>query len=371
MIRILQIMDNINIQSGVSSIVMNLYRNIDRNKVQFDFLVSVPSKLSYEKEILELGGKIFYTGNPLSIGGLYKACQYNKNFFEKHAAEYIAVHLQSPTIAEMTIRYAKEYGVKHIIIHSHSTMFSNNPVKKIINKVLIARLKEYATDYWYCSTEAANFLYGKGYADTHNGQWIRNAINPIANTFDNEKRNKIRQQLGVENYKVACHVSNFSPIKNLEFLVNVIKSVVRRDKTWRFVFVGEGPCKKTLQRRLEEEALTPFCIFTGFTNDVNLYLNGADVFLLPSIKEGLPVVAIEAQATGLPCLISDTVTREADIGGITYLSLNDAVWIHALTNLMILNNHVRFQLSKKFEKSGFNIQNESQRVQHLYLEMNA
>lgn len=369
MIKILQIMDNLDIRSGVSSIVMNLYRNIDRDKLQFDFMVSCPVDQSYESEILKLGGKVFYIGNPLAPQTFFSTCKKSKNFFKKYGYQYTAVHLQSPTIAEMTIRYAKQYGIKKIIIHSHSTMFSRNVIKKIINYLLVMRIKKYATDYWYCSTEAANFLYGKDYMQLHSSEWIRNAIDVENKTFKLKVRCEVRRQLNLVEKKVACHISNFAPVKNTEFLVEVINKIVNKDPTWRFLFVGDGPCKKILENRLEKEKLNQYCVFIGFSRFVGNYLNASDVLLLPSIKEGLPVVTIEAQATGLPCLVSNTITCEANLGGITYLTVQENIWVNSLKLFQIRTNKEREKASVEFCNSMFNIKKEAIRVQKLYLSM--
>ncbi len=369
MIRILQIMDNIAVSSGVSSIVLNIYRNINRQQVQFDFLVSNHTKKSYESEIIQYGGKVTYIGNPLSMQSLVIACRNSKRFFERHSSDYIAVHLHSPTIAEMTIRYAKKNGIKNIIVHSHSTMFSDNPIKRILNSILVARLGFFTTHHWFCSEEAGKFLFGKRFYAKSNSQWIRNAIDIEDKQFNKEIRNKVRNKYNIEDCKVACHISNFSPIKNLKFLLEVIRQVVKQDETWRFLFVGDGPWKLKLEEKLYKIGLSKYCIFVGFSAQVNDFLNAADIFLLPSIKEGLPVVSIEAQVCGLPCLLSHTITEQANIGGLTYLPLDRALWIEKLNSFEAKSESERQDISVKLVDSVFNIKTEARRVERLYLEM--
>lgn len=369
MIKILQVMDNIVLNSGVSSIIMNIYRNIDREKVQFDFLVSNRRTDSYEAEIRKLGGHVYYIGNPLSPKTVVSACRNSRNFFRKHAGTYTAVHLNSPTIAEMTVRYARRYGIKNIIIHSHSSMFSDHPVKKLLNTCLTARIKKYATHAWYCSDQAGKFLFGDRYKELPGSEWIRNGIEAEAKSFHPDIRKQIRTQYALENKKVACHVSNFSPIKNLEFLVPVMQRLYKKDSSWHFLFVGDGPCKEAVEEKIKQLGLESACTFTGFSDKVGEYLNAADVFLLPSIREGLPVVAIEAQACGLPCFLSDSITRQADTGGCVYLPLERKEWYLQLTKFKVRSEKERKADSAKFAESAFNIKKEAKRIEQLYRNM--
>ncbi|WP_440444128.1 glycosyltransferase [Phascolarctobacterium sp.] len=369
MIKILQIMDNISKASGVSSFVMNIYRNIDKKEVQFDFLVSNKTRISYEEEIKAYGGRIYYINNPLSICTLFLACKNSNIFFENHSSDYTAIQLHSPTIAEMTIRYAKKYGVKNIIIHSHSSMFSSNFLKKLINYILVFRIKKLANHFWYCSKEAAEFLYGEQFQNLSDSQWIKNAIDCNKFTYNQLAAYNFKEKLSMSKAKIALHVSNFSKIKNTSFLVDVIKEVITKDNEWRFIFAGDGPEKAKTEEAIKENGLSDYCFFTGFTDDVKSFMNAADLLLLPSIKEGLPVVTIEAQALGLTCFVTDTITRDADIGGIEYLQLNAQVWTKKILAFKAKNSEGREVLSEKVKNSGFNIINEAKKVEKLFLKM--
>lgn len=367
MIRILQIMDNIAVSSGVSSIVMNIYRNINREKIQFDFLVSNKTEISYENEIQEYGGQIYYTGNPLSANTLIQTCLYNKHFFEENGDMYTAVHLHSPTIAEMTIKYAKKSGIKHIIAHSHSTMFSNNFVKKVLNRYLKRNIVKYANHYFACSTEAAEFLYGEDFCKNHHIELIRNGVEPEKYRFNAETRKIVRNEWGWDEYTIIVHVSNFSPIKNVEFLIPIIKLVTEQRKDIRFLFIGDGKTKADVEKKIEESELEECCKFLGSTNKVNYFLNAADALMLPSIKEGLPVSVVEAQANGMYCFVSDTVTREVSVdNNVAFLKLDESLWIESFMNYKIIDEKDRMEVSERFSESCFNIRNEAERVLKIY-----
>ena len=369
MIKVLFIVDNLNKIAGVSTIVYGLYKHLDKKNFQADFLVSKKATNSYENNIKALGGKVYYSGNPLSVKELIKVLNYNSDFFKKNASEYDIVYLHSPTIAEMTIRYAKKYGVKNIIIHSHSSMFSSNFLKMFINYILVFRIKKLANHFWYCSREAAEFLYGKDFKNLPDVQWIKNAIDCNKFTYNPLDADNFKEKLGMSKVKIALHVSNFSKIKNTYFLVDVIKEVINKDPDWRFICAGDGPEKTKTEEAIKENGLSDYCLFTGFTDDVKSFMNVADLLLLPSIKEGLPVVTIEAQALGLTCFVTDTITRDADIGAIEYLQLNKTIWVDKILAFKPKDSEAREVLSEKVKNSGFNIINEAQKVEKLFLKM--
>lgn len=364
--RVLQILDNIAIDTGVSSVVMNIYRNVDYKEIQFDFLVCSKRDESYEEEIVSRGGRIFYSGNPLSVKELFRACSYFDKFFKEHGSEFNIVHLHSPTIALFTLRYAKKYRVPIRIVHSHSTMTSTNRIKSIINKFLMSQAKKYSNEFWACSTEAAHFLYGESFCKSHRYELIKNAIDPIKFAFKPEIRKQIREKLSVENKCVIAHVSNFSLIKNLQFLVPVIEECTRFRDDIVFLFIGTGFTLARFKESIKASSVEDKCLFTGRVSNVNEYLQGADLLLLPSLKEGLPVSVVEAQACGLKCLVSDTVTREANIGGATYIPLQESEWIKAIEAQTINTNEEREKLALLFVGSQFNIKNEAKRVEKLY-----
>lgn len=369
--RILQIIDHVGVDAGISSVVMNLYRNMDYRKIQFDFLVCSKRKESYEDEIISKGGKLFFVGNPFSLKEIRSACSKINYFFKEHGKEYKIVQLHSPTMALFTLRYAKRYGVEIRIVHSHSTMTSTNKLKCVANRYLMEQVFRYGNVFWACSTEAAIFLYGKKFCSERHFEIIWNAVDTEKFTFVPEIRSKVRNEYHLKECCVIAHVSNFSPIKNVSFLVSIMKNVIRTRKDIRFLFIGEGPTWADFRQEVEHSELHKYCIFTGRVQNVQDYLQGADLLLLPSLKEGLPISVIEAQACGLKCLISDTITREVDIGGVKYLPLKESVWEQEVGNSKVSSQKQRQERSDLFQKSQFNIVNEAARVEKLYLALEA
>lgn len=368
-IRVLNIVDTLNVSCGVCTIVMNLFKHIKCNDIYFDFMVCKTAEESYEKEILEKGSLIYHVGNPLAVTEHISAICKIESFFKEHSKEYDVVHLHSPTLAEFTLKYAKKYGIPHRIVHSHSTVMSTNKVKTVINNFLIQRIKKYATDYWACSTEAAKFLYGDKFCNLNRVELIKNAIDTSMYRFSEEKYIRVREKYNLGENIVITHISNFSYIKNHMFLIDVINECVSKKDKLIFVFVGDGPAKAEFEKKINEEGLSPNVIFVGRKKDVADFYAMSDLVILPSLKEGLPLTVVEAQAGGVPCYISDTITTEANVGGVKYLPIEKSIWVKELLEFTPLKKEERERLSRLVEESFFNIIREAQRVKNLYVEL--
>lgn len=364
--RVLCILDNLSIASGVSSIVLNLYRNMDLERVQMDFLICNKQKESFESEIKQRGGNVFYTGNFLSPRQIMSAISKSKKFFAEHGGEYDIVHLHSPTIAMFTLKYAERYGVPIRIVHSHSTMMSMSKLKNIINKYLMGQIKKYANYFFACSTEAAQFLYGKDFCTKHQIELIHNAVNCSKFLYDREIAELMRERLEIVDDTVFVHVSNYSPIKNHIFLLDVIEQFKVAEKRVKFMFVGNGPTRQSFEEEITNRGLKELCVFIDKTPEVAQYLMAADATILPSLKEGLPVTLVEGQATGLPFFTSDTVTREVLIGQGEFIPLNTEEWYDRLSQFVPLSEQERKEKSETFQKSVFNIVIEADRVTAIY-----
>ncbi len=364
--RVLCILDNLSIASGVTAIVLNLYRNMDLKRVQMDFLVCNRQKDTFESEIIQRGGRVFYTGNFLSPNQIISAIKKSKRFFSEHGKEYDIVHLHSPTIAVFTLKYAEQYGIPVRIVHSHSTMMSLNKLKNIINNYLIGQIKKYANKFFACSTEAAYFLYGKEFCSKHQIELIHNAVDCSKFVYDREIAKGMRERLGIIDDIVFVHVSNYSPIKNHIFLLDIIERFKADKKKVRFIFVGNGPTRQLFEDEITKRGLNELCIFIEKTPEVAQYLLAADAAILPSIKEGLPVILVEGQAVGLPFFTSDTVTREVRIGQGEFIPLIAEVWYDKLSGFAPLSEQERKECSEVFQNSVFNIAIEADRVTAIY-----
>ena len=362
--RVLYILSNLAIDSGISSAIMELYRHMEH--VEIDFLVLKEYKTSHFDELHQRGSNVYYVGNVLHPKTMFSALKKIKCFFKEHAHEYQAVHLHAPNISRFTLKYAKKFGIPNRIIHSHSSMTSPNKVKAMVNRFLIGG-KRYANMFFTCSPEAADFLYGKNFAKPV--EMIKNAVDAKQFHFDKDMRLAVRDEFGLKDKKVIAHVSNFSPIKNVLFLLPVMQQVVKKDKDAVFLFIGDGPMKSALENKVKELGLEEHVHFIGRQPDVYRFLCASDLLLLPSIKEGLPVVTIEAQACGLSCFVTDTITKECNIGLTEFLPLTAELWANRICNFQPLSEDDRLNISADFIHCPYNIANEAKRVENLYLNL--
>lgn len=365
---VLLVLDNLSIDSGVTTIIKNLYDNI--SSIHFDFLIFKDSTNNCVAAMRDKGSAVFVLPSPFVPKLFFKAKAEIKKFFKERSSDYDCVHLNSPTLTPFVLKYAKKYGLKNRIIHSHSSMNSTHFVKRAINNYLTSKVTKYANYYWTCSDVAADFLYGKKFCENHRIELIRNAIDTKQYAYNVSARQDCREEFNIAKDKVVyLMVSNFTAIKNYIFLVPVMKALAANNENVLFLFVGDGQEKENLEKQIHAEGLSRFCLLPGRRKDVSRFLSAADALLMPSLKEGLPVVVVEAQAAGLPCYITDTITKQVNINNVNYLPLEPHAWIAALEKFKPFDDDVRLQKSTEVSNSNFEITTEAKRVEKLYLDL--
>ena len=365
MLRVLQIVSNLALTSGgVSSVVMNLYRNVDRDKVQFDFLCWRNIAESYRAEIEKMGGRVYYVPSPLRFKSVISAHKQIDAFFREHGGEYPVAHLHSPSANRFFLKPAAKYGVPVRICHSHNTFYSDSKIKSFFNRFLCQSLWKYANKFWACSKKAGEFMYGRDAVEVGKVEVINNAITCEKFAFNPEVRAEVSAQLGVSDNFVIGSVGRLCPQKNQLFLIESFAAMSQQRSDARLVLVGTGPELESIQELIVKTGMSDKIILAGFRPDVNNVLQAFDCFVLPSLKEGLPVSAIEAQACGLPCLLSDDITHESDCGYIDFIPLDKHKWSKALLN--IERNKNRHLGQENVKAAGFDIKIEAKRVQDLY-----
>ncbi|MBQ9859243.1 MAG: glycosyltransferase family 1 protein [Clostridia bacterium] len=315
---------------GMESFIMSYYRRINRQRIQFDFLTNCPT-IAYEDEIEQLGGRVF------------KICARSRNyrryrqqltaFFEAHAADYSAVWLNTCSLANIDyLKMAKRYGIPRRIIHSHNAQNMDSPLRGVLHLLNKGSVRRYATDFWACTRAAGAFFYSPALLAHPRYREIPNAIDTAAYTFDPAVREQVRRQLQGEDKLVVGHVGRLHFQKNQTFLLEIFKEIYARRPDARLWLVGQGEDEDKLRRRTEELGLTAAVRFLGVRQDVSALMQGMDVFVFPSLFEGLGIVLIEAQAAGLGCVTSSAVPADARVTDlITYLPLDaaPAVWAQA------------------------------------------
>ncbi|MCI6995618.1 MAG: glycosyltransferase family 1 protein [Eubacterium sp.] len=280
---------------------MNYYRQIDRTKIQFDFLVHRFNREAYDDEIERLGGKIHRLPKLNPFSNHYKETL--GRFFDDHP-EYSIIHVHQDCLSSVICKVAKKHNVKVRIAHSHSSSQNKN-IKYFIKLYYKRRIPRYATDLMACSDEAGMWMFGgKDFLV------LNNAIDARKYTYNQTLKEKMREAFDIGDDELLLgHVGRFSPPKNHAFLIDIFYEVQKRRKS-KLILVGDGKLREGIVRKVRELGIEKQVIFTGLRGDVADLMQSMDMFVFPSVYEGLPLTIIEAQASGLPCFISDKVPIE-------------------------------------------------------------
>lgn len=368
MIRILHVVSKLSLNSGVMNVIMNYYRHTDRTKIQFDFLYFEERNPDFKDEIKNLGGNIFSVNKP-SLKHIYRTYKEFNFFLSNNYAKYTAVHLHEVYLVHFISYFCKKYGIKHLITHAHTTKYSDNPKNALRNRMMCLGLKKSATDYFACSKAAGEFYYGKEAVANGLVKVIPNAIDLEKYKFNQAIREKIRKSLNIEDKFVVGHIGRMAPPKNQKFLLQIFKKVKKERTNSILLMIGNGPLKKEIESEIKRLNLQDSVILLGVRNDVPNLLMAMDVFVLPSLSEGLGIVAMEAQASGLKCILSDKVPVETDMGGAKYISLQTYCkqWASAILNCE--KKHNRNSYLSNLIKNGYSIKESVEALQNYYIKL--
>lgn len=366
MVRVLHSVSNMD-RAGIETMLMNYYRHIDREKVQFDFLCNKAKVGAYEEEIQKMGGKIYRTPglNPI------KWIEYEKKVKKilKENPEIKVVHSHNGAFSLQAQLAAKHSNIKNRIVHVHGTKIDCNlklPLKLCYKKFL----KRVSNNYWGCGKEAVQYYFGKKIIK--NGQYkiIRNAIDVSKFIYNEKKRIEIRKKYNIEDKFVIGNVARFMKQKNHDFLLDLFKVILEKEKETILILIGDGELQNEMKQKAIELGVEKNVIFLGNIANVYEIYQAMDVFILPSLFEGLPVVGIEAQASGLKCFMSDTITNEVVVSNnVEFLNLKKDS-LEKWTEIMLkARKYERKDMSKEIIESGYSIQEEAKKLQEIYLKM--
>jgi glycosyltransferase EpsF len=332
---------------GVEAVIMNYYRHIDRTKVQFDFICDEDSTNIPYGEIEKLGGKVILCPPYQKIHKYMKFLE--KLFREK---KYRIVHSNINTLSVFPLRAAKKAGVKVRIAHSHSTSNPKEWKKNLLKNTLRPFSKKYATDYFACSEHAGRYLFGDKSFNAGKVTIIPNAIDIEMFKYDPIARKKLRKEIGLRNDDfVIGHIGRFVKQKNHAFLIDVFAEVKKENA--KLVLVGQGPLREEIENKVKKLGLEKDVFFLGQRNDANKLYSVFDVFCLPSLYEGLGVVAIEAQINERKLLLSDKVPVEAIISDkAERLELDCRRWSSALNVMLDSGCMKKYSIAVAAKKMG-------------------
>lgn len=362
-IRVAHIMGKM-IGGGVESVVMNYYRNIDRAKIQFDFICDDDSTNIPYEEIESLGGKV------ILIPPYQKVFKYHKELKRVlKEGNYKIVHSHISTMSLFSLYAAKCAGVKIRIAHSHSTTNKKEKKKNMLKQVLRPFSKVFSTHYIGCSELAGRWLFGNKTFDKGNVYILNNAIDLDLFKYDESIRIKKRNELKInDNTIVIGHLGRFVEQKNHRFLIDIFNEFHKKNKNSILLLGGQGPLMDEIKERVESLDLNNCVKFLGQRNDASELYQAFDIFLLPSLYEGLPVVGVEAQACGLLCVFSDDMTKETKVLDSTvFMSLNNTALEWAEKMLESYRNFKREDKRKEISDNNFNIKEESTKLENYYL----
>jgi glycosyltransferase involved in cell wall biosynthesis len=361
-VRILHVLGHLN-RGGAEIMVMNLYRRIKRDKIQFDFVICTTEKCDFTDEIESLGGRI-YSLPRLNIKNVLNYKKAWHDFLKEHK-EYKIIHGHLRSTASIYLRIAKKYGLV-AIAHSHSTS-SGTGLSAIVKNILQFQIRFIADYLFACSNPAGIWLFGEQACQKETYFVLNNAIDTKDFIYNEEKRQLTRKELKIEDKFVIGHVGMFMPVKNHKFIIEVFKEVHKKNDQSILMLVGDGKLKSRIVQTVNESGLTDCVIFTGLSLEIPSLLQVMDVFFFPSLYEGLPVTIVEAQASGLPCLISDTISKEASVTKLVqYYSLNNTIEEWADKLLCYADGYVRKDTYNEIKNAKYDIGSTSKWLEEFY-----
>ncbi len=324
--RVLCILSSMN-AGGAETFLMKVYRALDRNTYQMDFCINAKNKCFYEDEIVSMGGRIFRI--PSKSENL-KEFKYQLHSIVKDNHYQYVLRITSSAMGFMDLQIAKKAGAKVCIARSSNASDGGGIKAYIAHRLGKALYGRYVDVKIAPSDLAAIYTFGKRAYRKGTVRILHNAIDTELFQYDSEKRQLIREELGIsENTFVVGHIGRFSKQKNHAFLIDIFKEIKQQNHNSVLLLIGKGELYPDVYQKVFAEGLEQDVIFAGIRSDVPALLSAMDVFVFPSFYEGMPNTVIEAQATGLPCLIADTITREANITGLVEylpLTVDPLIW---------------------------------------------
>ncbi len=355
-IHVLQVVPSLSQANGVAACICNYFQYLDKDKFDVTFAVLTNTGKDRYESVIKNGGNIVEL---FRIRNIFAYIKKIKRFY--HEKKFDIVHCNVANTGLIFLYYAWKSNVKVRILHSHATQSSDKFLNRLRNDIILFFTKKFANRYVACSEAAGIAMFGeKDFFVLHNG------IEYEKYKFRKSVRDKIRRELSIgEKQIVLGNIGRLCNQKNQKFLIALTAQL--KDKLdLKTIIIGNGPLEDELKKMVTFYNIEDNVIFMGSIKNTNELYNSFDVFLLPSLYEGLPVVGVEAQANGLPCIFSDTITHELKINNnIKFVHLDMNEWIEEITRLSIRNDKIQ----NFFESSNYNIKNEAQKMENLYIKL--
>lgn len=359
---------------GIESLGMNIFRNIDREKYHFDFIVikDKDEKQFFDDEVYELGGTIIPVGN-MKAGKLRKYLSYEKGIHDViKNGNYDVIHINSGHIHTLPeLYFAYKSPTRNVIVHSHNGELVSTAkfykLRCMIQSIYQKCAPKFATHLFTCSDLAAKWAFSEDSIKAGNVIQINNGVDPQKYKYDEKKRVEFRQSIGVKDELVVGHIGRLSKQKNHEFLIEAFQEVLRLIPDAKLLLCGTGDLEEKLKHSVDSKGISRNVIFYGVTKDVPAVLSAIDVFAFPSLFEGLPVVGIEAQASGVPIVASDTISTDVIVSPCWHtLSLNESPSTWANEIIACYRNGKRLDTEQMIQDAGFDIRKTVEMITKIY-----
>lgn len=339
------------VTGGVVSMTNTYYRYLDKNKYQYDFVYEETADCDVPEDIIEMGARVYRVPNISSPVKYFFAIR--KIIKE---GNYKIVHSNLNTLSIFSLFPAYCCGVKYRILHNHSTSSSKEKKRDLLKKILRPFNLLFTNKPCACSEFAGRWMYGDKAYEQGKVKVFRNGIDTEKFSFSAEYRNEIRKEFNVENKKVIGHIGRFVSVKNHLFIIDILKKCLETDSNCVLMLVGDGELFEKVKEYAESKGIAGNIIFTGVRTDAHRLYSAFDVFILPSLYEGLPVVAMEACSSGLPVILSTEITRECAVtDAVSFLPIDDAEsWANAL---LLISETDREKIASQMKDGPYNIRN--------------
>lgn len=362
MLKVIHFLPTINYTSGIASMIMNYYRKIDKSKIQFEFITFLKNnKVSFKKEIEDLGGKVYSIESPKKILKFYKGLN---EILKKYKNQKVIFHNHQINFTIFIYGLVKKELNCKFIIHNHTSKYSDKILSSIRNYILCWPIKFLNVERFACSEKAAKLVYGnkKFYL-------MVNGIDFEKYKFDENIREKYRKEFNVENNFVIGHIGHFEKVKNHDYILKIFYEICNKDEKFVLLLVGNGKLKNEFIKKIKKLKIEKKVILLENRNDIHTLLNAMDVFVFPSKFEGLGIAAIEAQANGLPLIISNKVPKEVNITNATVLNINNSsleIWVEQILKIYHSKNNRK---KTTFINNIFSIDESCVALENKYLNM--
>ena len=352
-------------QGGIGTFLYNITEKIDHSKFEFEFLINGSSEPGeFDKKMKMLGANVHVLPE-LKYKNTFLYLKSLEEFYLKHH-DYDVIHIHSAILTLFNYWANKKYGNAIIAVHSHSTKYSDKFLNSIRNYFLHYPVKRIADAFFACSNSAANFLFGKTDKVKKEVYIIQNSIEVEKYKFDPEVRSEVRRKLDIKNRLVVGHVGAFLPVKNHEFIIDIFFELKKIEKNALLILVGTGELEDKIKNKVKKLDLANSVLYLGRRTDVHDLMQAFDVFILPSQFEGVPLVGVEAQASGLPCIFSSAITCDIKVlscAKFIDLSAGSMYWAKEIQKS---SKYYRNDTSEELISAGYDIQNSVAKLQESY-----